>query len=381
MAANVGPRFANLLFWVFLLVGVAALACGWAAARAPLGWRSDLHDLHVVLGLAGAILIVVQFLRAIVSLAADGPGEPRGRRAAIFFVLRQAAYLSFLALVATGAGAVVFGGEPISFFGVSLPPLNVADAATSEALQSVHSFAAYFFAGAILACVVAAKSSALFPARKPKPPAPAPLPTSVQSMIAEGVAHSLRFFGRMAFWVQSIIALVSLPLLAFSFVGHTVSPSHTVLGDTIYWATGAMALLFTSIFLSSFYTRAARAVHTAPERYFGAETRRFVWLLGLNAFIGVFGALVSFVGVGLSVALLIGKTVSQPPGIAITDPQKIIRALDVFVLLVNFNLLFAHFIGVAITAWLTISSLRARHQYAVSLHPLPPSVGPQAGKP
>jgi len=68
------------------------------------------------------------------------------------------------------------------------------------------------------------------------------------------------------------------------------------------------------------------------------------------------------VGVALSVALLIGKTVSQPPGIAITDPNKIIRALDVFVLMANFNLLFAHFIGFAITAWLSVSALKARHQ-------------------
>jgi len=76
---------------------------------------------------------------------------------------------------------------------------------------------------------------------------------------------------------------------------------------------------------------------------------------------------VSFIGVGLSVALLIGKTVSQPPGIAITDPNKIIRALDVFVLLVNFNLLFAHFVGFAVTAWLSVSALKAHHQYGISV--------------
>ncbi len=81
------------------------------------------------------------------------------------------------------------------------------------------------------------------------------------------------------------------------------------------------------------------------------------------------GTLVSFAGIGQGVALLIGKTVSQPPGIAITDPQKIIRALDVFVLLANFNLLFAHFIGRAIASWLTISVLRARHQYSLNAAP------------
>jgi cytochrome b561 len=380
MASNVDRRFANLLFWLVLLMGAVALACGWAALHAPLGWRSDLHDLHIALGLAGAILIVVQLVRAIVSLAAGGTLKPRGARAAVYFMLRQAAYLSFLALVATGAGHVVFGGEPISFFGVALPSLNVADADTSEALRDAHFWAAYIFTGAILACLAAAGIGALFPPRAPSPPAPTPPPLSIQAMIAEGLVQSFRFFGRTAFWTQSIIALVSLPLLAFSFVGHSVSPSHTVLGDTIYWALGGIALLFASIFVGSFYRRAARAIQAEPRLYLGVETRRLVWLLMVNGFISVFGALVSFVGVGLSVALLIGKIVSQPPGIAITDPQKIIRALDVFVLLVNFNLLFAHFIGVAIVAWLTINSLRARHQYAISLNSSPPGGGLENGK-
>jgi hypothetical protein len=81
--------------------------------------------------------------------------------------------------------------------------------------------------------------------------------------------------------------------------------------------------------------------------------------------ISIVGALASFAGVGLSVALLIGKTVSQPPGIAITDPSKIVRALDIFLLLVNVDLLLAHFVGVGITAWLSISALKAHHQYSL----------------
>ncbi len=64
--------------------------------------------------------------------------------------------------------------------------------------------------------------------------------------------------------------------------------------------------------------------------------------------------------------MLIGKTVSQPPGIAITDPNKIVRALDVFVLLVNINLLFGHFTGAAVASWLSNHALRARHRFAAS---------------
>jgi hypothetical protein len=52
------------------------------------------------------------------------------------------------------------------------------------------------------------------------------------------------------------------------------------------------------------------------------------------------------------VGVLVAKTVSQPPGVVIVDPNKIVRALDVFVVLANLNLIAAHLIGTAISFWL-----------------------------
>ena len=61
--------------------------------------------------------------------------------------------------------------------------------------------------------------------------------------------------------------------------------------------------------------------------------------------LGLFGA-------GSSLGVLIAKTVSQPPGMAITNPNRIVRALDVFVVVANFNLITAHFVGAASSIWL-----------------------------
>ena len=64
------------------------------------------------------------------------------------------------------------------------------------------------------------------------------------------------------------------------------------------------------------------------------------------------GLTTAILGTAFSIALLVAKTVSQPPGIAITDPQKIVRAVDVFVLLANFTIVVAHFIGVLTCLWI-----------------------------
>ena len=109
--------------------------------------------------------------------------------------------------------------------------------------------------------------------------------------------------------------------------------------------------------LAFLYTRAANKISLTPENYL--KNGGAFWLLGAGVGIGSIGIVVSFVGVALSIVLLIAKTVSQPPGIAITDPNKIIRALDIFALLANFNLLGAHFIATGIALWLSILATRA----------------------
>ncbi|MGJ0506608.1 MAG: DUF3611 family protein [Methylocystis sp.] len=368
MESAAGRRVSSAIFWIFLSVCLGALACGWAAVNAPLEevWQNHFQELHISLGLVGAMLTVVQLLVAIASLSFGGPRGASGRRRVASFVLRQFAYLSFLALVVTGAGAAVFSGKRIFFFGFALPYVNGADQPMSEALQNAHPAAAYALAGAIAANLIAAAIRRFSRKREQsRPPPPTVFASSIQTVIADRLAQTFRFFGGVVFWVQLLLGLLSVPLLVFSYAGHTVSPSHRGYGDPIFWASLGLSLLLVSVICVRFYLKIAKAMRAAPERYLGRSTQGAFWFFGPIGSISIVGALVSFVGVGLSVALLIGKTVSQPPGIAITDPSKIIRGLDIFLLLVNVDLLLAHFLGVATAAWLSINALRAHHQYSL----------------
>jgi hypothetical protein len=77
-----------------------------------------------------------------------------------------------------------------------------------------------------------------------------------------------------------------------------------------------------------------------------------VKLLRLGVIIGFVGMLIALIGAGTSIGVLVAKTVSQPPGMAITDPNRIVRALDVFVVLANLNLIAAHLVGTVTSLWL-----------------------------
>ncbi len=114
-------RISRVVFWLFLAVSVGALACGWAAAHAaPDEARLRyFYELHQSLAFAGLGLILVQLVAAAVSLAFRGPMGAGSWLGGLSFALRQLAYLSFLALVVTGAGGAALRGERISFFDLS----------------------------------------------------------------------------------------------------------------------------------------------------------------------------------------------------------------------------------------------------------------------
>ena len=181
--------------------------------------------------------------------------------------------------------------------------------------------------------------------------------------IGQRLAGQMRLLGWIKFWIQFVLAFLSALLLQFATSGRALSAATAGMGDAIYWSGCALVLLFLTCALAYHYTRRARKIALAPERFLGGKRGSGLWFLYAGMTLGFLGVFLSFIGVALSISLLIAKTVSQPPGIAITDPTKIIRALDVFVLLMSFILLLGHFIGVGVSVWLRIAVARARFQY------------------
>ncbi len=372
-------------FVSLLVLGVLILALGWGAAFTERPLASLPFALHVSLGVvAGALLLAQLVLRLVVPPPALPARWSKARRAAAGF-FEFATYLALALLVATGALWGYFGGAPLAVFGFPLPAsaisdprlaeilgpagaqaLGLAGASASEALLAAHRLLAILFAVSI-ALHLALGSFARFRPQAPPPEAPKFAPALIEPSPTAELASRLRLFGWLQFWPQLAIALASGVLLQFSTSGRAFSPSETGYGDAIYWSLYAFLLLCAATALAFFYTRAARFV--ARPDYLGVHKITAFWFLSLGLLIGLVGVILSFVGLSLSVSLLVAKTVSQPPGIAITDPNKIIRALDVFILLVNFALLLAHFIGVGIASWLTSEATRTRFRFAVATAP------------
>ena len=159
-------------------------------------------------------------------------------------------------------------------------------------------------------------------------------------------------FGWLAFLFQLLIAIVTVLLLAFATSGN--QPGGGVSGNeySIFWAKCGIASLFVTIVFFYFNTRYANKIKQQQDVILHAQKKRIMNMLRFGLFSGYVGIFIAIMGVARSIELLISKTISQPPGIAITDPTKIVRALDVFVLVSNFAIVIAHFFGIIISLWL-----------------------------
>ncbi|MGD0958513.1 MAG: DUF3611 family protein [Methylomonas sp.] len=267
-----------------------------------------------------------------------------------------------------------FTVRPISFWGIPMPVWGVMDERLADLFWRVQGIAAWVLTGLIvvLAAIVALnkfKQSGVtariqldgqqnLPQLVPAETAAPVAPKSIQ-----GLVKNFRAFGWICFWLQFALAFIAGLLLTFATSGRAFSPAATGPGDSMYWASYGFFLLCFAVLLAFYYTRVAGKVQSSPDSYLNAENNSAFWFLGVGIFASLLGIFISFSGVALSLSLLISKTISQPPGIAITDPTKIIRALDIFILMVNFNLLVAHFIGASISLWLSVRVSKARLEY------------------
>jgi cytochrome b561 len=365
----------NAMYWVFAGLSAFLIAIEWCSKYAPLDslTRSYLLSLHISLGLTAALVILaLSVLRSLFLLVSFARND-RHRRRVLGDRFYPILFVSFIIMLISGFFEASLGPLPLQFWATPLPIEMTADESFAAFFGAVHKFVAYALAALIslYLAITLAKMTRRRKSAAPMVPAlltapydtiPAGPTPPRSSAIAESLAHKLRFRGQVAFWAQFVLAILSAPLLAVGASGRTMSRG-AGFGE-IYCGALGLLLLFIGTFFMFYFKRAAKKIASSPDHYLGNEAKPTAfWFLGACAFTGILGMLVSFIGVGLSILLLIAKTVSQPPGIAITDPTKIVRALDVLVLMVNSSLLVAHIIGVGVSVWLSIIASRARHAY------------------
>lgn len=127
------------------------------------------------------------------------------------------------------------------------------------------------------------------------------------------------------------------------------------LGIGIFWAVcGIIALLFTA-YLAFRQLRFARRLRN-PNPELHPKKSEVMRILRIGIVAGFIGMGLTILGGGAAMGVLLSKSIAQPQGVAIYDPTRIIRPLDVLVAMANMIGISAHFLGtiasVATANWL-----------------------------
>ncbi|GAB4212015.1 MAG: hypothetical protein OHK0012_05540 [Synechococcales cyanobacterium] len=176
------------------------------------------------------------------------------------------------------------------------------------------------------------------------------------SALPKNVRHVVATFGIagwIGFWSQVVLAGIAALTLLLAIPGRTVGSEVNVSGSGVSVVLTVIGLVWlgVSLYLGFRYTRVPWRLR-AVDPQLRPTVHDTVNVLRWGMWVDMAGAIVALVGVEMSVFVLLAKALSQPQGVAIYDPLRIIRPLDVLMVLANVNVLAGFVVGLLVSLWL-----------------------------
>lgn len=198
----------------------------------------------------------------------------------------------------------------------------------------------------------------------------------------ERIANILRLGGWASFWLQLALGAACVLLLIFAVSGRSFNQAVTNdvvvpgvraatqntdsttpgLGISMFWAGCGILALLLGIYVAFRLTRFGRRLRN-PNPEIHPKKAEVMKILRIGVIVGLIGILLTILGGGSSLGVLLAKSVAQPQGVAIYDPTRIIRPLDIFVAMANMCGIAAHFIGTITTLGLVVRKCFIENQF------------------
>ncbi len=179
----------------------------------------------------------------------------------------------------------------------------------------------------------------------------------------EKVGNVLRLTGWIGLSVQIGFGAISLLMVVFAIAGRNFSQATALpsaitpgvavpvnqgvtpgIGIGIFWAVCGILALLAGIYLAFRQTRLARRLRHADTLKHPTKAE-VMTVLRLGAIVGLVGMLLTILGGGATLGVLLSKAIAQPQAMAIYNPTRMIRSIDIMVAMANMSGITAHFVG------------------------------------
>ncbi len=186
--------------------------------------------------------------------------------------------------------------------------------------------------------------------------------TVTSSPATQQIATMFRVVGWISLGLQLTLGAVSGVAILFSTIPSQElndSAANPGTGFGIFLAICGVLVLFVSAFLAFRYTRIAKRLED-PNPSLRPKKTNTIKILRISLTVSVVGMFLTLLGAEAAAGLLLAKALTQPTGLAVYNPERIIRPLDVFVIQANINVIAAHFVGIVAALWL-LKSVHPKH--------------------
>jgi len=178
--------------------------------------------------------------------------------------------------------------------------------------------------------------------------------TSSLPPAAQRVVFTLRTIGRISFWLQVVLGVISILILVFATFSISIGSQPTQGGNQgtgfgIFFAICGLVALGGGIYFAWRYILISRQL-VETGRPSKADTLQ---VIRLGLIVNMVGMLITILGAFATIGSLLAKSVSQLGGtLAAIDPSRFVQPADLFVVQANTNTIAAHFVGIAASLWL-----------------------------
>lgn len=171
------------------------------------------------------------------------------------------------------------------------------------------------------------------------------------SATKQGIASASHAVGWVGFWVQLILAAISIVILLVATSATSFNLNTFKSGVGLFAAIGGVLALGVGIYWMFRYTRLARQLQAS-----GISTHptkgEFIQTLEFGVMVNLVGMLLTLLSSQTVVGALLVKVLSIPQGTAIYQSSQLIEPLDIFVVQANICMVAAQFVGIAVSFWL-----------------------------
>jgi len=177
-------------------------------------------------------------------------------------------------------------------------------------------------------------------------------PSSSAPSHIQQISSDLRFIGRVSFWLQLVLGVISAVLLSFGTLILLSSTQRTKgIEIGLLAAIAGVVILVIAIYFTRRYVQFSKDI-LSPDPSERPKKTDTIQLIKTGIIFNLVGILLTIIGAEALIGILLQKTLLIPQATITADPNKFINPADVLIVQANTNSIAAHFAGLICSLWL-----------------------------